>query len=326
MEQQQNSPSSNLAIQIVSIIGGLLAAICLIFFLALTDIVRSESALSIVGICSIVAAIVGNRIINQLFLDTSITAFYVAGCVALCFALARSHWNVQLICLIFILIAVLTFLFSKGVFFPFLSVLIFNVALTWLFMESVKKIETSQVVVLLMGATFLALSFFEARCVGSMPAMKRLFRPLHTGFFLSSACGLVWLSGIGYTFDKTVGILSPFIWIGIVLMLRHVMRVMEVKKTRTKVSVYAVCFVMLLPTIFAPSLSGALLLLLICFSYGYKAEMVVSLLLFMYMIVKYYYDLQLTLLAKSGILFFTGIALLIIWYFFTKHTTRHEEI
>lgn len=328
MEPQPNnsSTSSNLAVRILSVVGGLLASICLILFLVLTsEISRSGVALSVIGSSFIAAALVGNRTISQLFLDTVITAFYVTGCIALCYAMADNRWNVHLICLVFLLIAVLTFLCSKGVFFPLLSVLLFNGALTWFIMESVEKIEISQMPVLLMGAIFLILNLCEARIITAHPAMKRLIRPLHTGFFLSFSCGLVWMSGIGYTFDHWVGVLSVFLWVGIALMLRQVMKVMKVDKPKTQVGVYLVCLALLIPTIFAPSLSGALLLLLVCFAYGYKLEVGASLVLLVYTIVKYYYELHLTLLMKSGTLFFTGVVLLFVWYFFTKHTRRHEE-
>lgn len=327
MEQQKNNSSSNLAVRILSVVGGVLAAICLILFLALTsDISRSGVALSVFGICFIAAAIVANRTVSQLFLDTFITAFYVAGCIALCYAMADNHWNIHLICLVFLLIAVLTFLCSKGVFFPLLAVLLFNGAFTWLIMGRVDKIEISQMPVLLMGVVFLALNLYEARVIAVHPAMKQLIRPLHTGFFLSFSCGLVWMSGVGYTFDWSVALLSVFIWVGIALVISQVIKVMKVEKPETQVGVYVICLALLIPTVFAPSLSGALLLLLLCFGYGYKLEMGASLVLFIYTIVKYYYDLQLTLLVKSGTLFFTGVVLLLLWYFFTKHTRHHEDI
>ena len=326
MEQQLNNPSSNLAVRILSVVGGLLAALCLIGFLMLSDIARSELALLVVGICAIGASVVGNRIIHQLFLDTSITTFYVAGCVALLVGMTVGHWNTYLICIVFMLIAVLTFLFSRGVFFPTLAVLLFNTAFTGLVMNGARAIEYSQFVVLLMGSVFLLLNRFEARIVTGYSVMKRLFRALHAGFFLSFAGGVVWMSGIGYEFNNSVSILSVFVWVGMVLILRRIMKTMDVQSLRTKVWVYVVCAALLVPTVFAPYLSGALLLLLLCFGYGYKVETVASLLLLMYVIVKYYYDLQLTLLTKSGILFLTGSVLLLTYYYFTKKNHHHEEI
>lgn len=326
MEQQLNNASSGLAVRVLTIVGGLLSALLLIFFLAISDLGRSNEALTFVSVLAIVGSVVGNRMFHQLFLDTIVTAFYVTGCLVFCYVMADSKWNVHLICLVLMLIAALTFLLSKGSFFPLLAVLMFNVAATWLCVDGVERMEMIQIPILLMGSIFLALNFYEAKIVTLHPSMKRLIRPLHTGFFVCFACGLIGVSGIAYMFDKTMGILSAFIWVGIALMLRQVMQVMKVKKTEIEVGVYVVCFVLLIPTLFAPSLSGALLLLLICFGYGYKVEIGISLIVLIYTIVKYYYDLELTLLAKSGTLFFTGIVLLLVWYFFTKQTRKHEKI
>ena len=57
------------------------------------------------------------------------------------------------------------------------------------------------------------------------------------------------------------------------------MQVMKVDHPVNQVGIYILCIVICLPTVFAPYLSGSLLLILICFHYGYKAECAASLLL-----------------------------------------------
>ena len=93
-----------------------------------------------------------------------------------------------------------------------------------------------------------------------------------------------------------------------------------------QIGIYVLCIIICLPTVFAPYLSGSLLLILICFHYGYRAECAAALLLFIYAVSKYYYDLNLSLLTKSITLFFIGIACIAAWYFFTQKRTRHEKI
>ena len=93
------------------------------------------------------------------------------------------------------------------------------------------------------------------------------------------------------------------------------MQVMKVDHPVNQIGIYILCIVICLPTVFAPYLSGSLLLILICFHYGYKAECAASLLLFIYAVSKYYYDLNLSLLTKSMTLFFIGIACITAWYF-----------
>ena len=70
------------------------------------------------------------------------------------------------------------------------------------------------------------------------------------------------------------------------------MQVMKVDHPVNQIGIYILCIVICLPTVFAPYLSGSLLLILICFHYGYKAECAASLLLFIYAVSKYYYDFE----------------------------------
>ena len=104
------------------------------------------------------------------------------------------------------------------------------------------------------------------------------------------------------------------------------MQVMKVDNPVNQIGIYVLCIIICLPTVFAPYLSGSLLLILICFHYGYRAECAAALLLFIYAVSKYYYDLNLSLLTKSMTLFFIGIACITAWYFFTQKRTRHEKV
>ena len=100
---------------------------------------------------------------------------------------------------------------------------------------------------------------------------------------------------------------------------------MQVKSLIHQVCIYLLCILICLPSLHAPYLSGSILLILICFHYGYKAECAAALLLFIYAVSKYYYDLNLSLLVKSITLFFTGIIFMIAWYYFTQKRTKHEK-
>lgn len=104
------------------------------------------------------------------------------------------------------------------------------------------------------------------------------------------------------------------------------MQVMKVDNPVNQIGIYVLCIIICLPTVFAPYLSGSLLLILICFHYGYKAECAAALLLFIYAVSKYYYDLNLSLLTKSITLFFIGIACITAWYFFTQKEQDMKNI
>mgnify|MGYP000810048333 FL=1 len=150
------------------------------------------------------------------------------------------------------------------------------------------------------------------------------YTPFHSGLFVSCICLLAGLS-VNYGIPAPYWLLSIFIWIGILLIIQRIMPVMEVTNPVSQIGICILCILICLPTMFAPYLSGSLLLILICFHYGYKAECAAALLLFIYAVSKYYYDLNLSLLVKSITLFFTGIIFMIAWYYFTQKRTKHEK-
>ena len=138
-------------------------------------------------------------------------------------------------------------------------------------------------------------------------------------------CALAAYLSVNYGIPAPYWLLSIFIWIGILLIIQRIMPVMEVTNPVSQIGICILCILICLPTMFAPYLSGSLLLILICFHYGYKAECAAALLLFIYAVSKYYYDLNLSLLVKSITLFFTGIIFMIAWYYFTQKRMKHEK-
>ena len=75
-------------------------------------------------------------------------------------------------------------------------------------------------------------------------------------------------------------------------------------------------------TAFVPLGGGAALLLMLAgYIIGSRSLAVIGVLLQIYFLTMFYYDLSLGLLVKSIILFLTGLAFLAVWYF----VTRKEE-
>lgn len=174
-------------------------------------------------------------------------------------------------------------------------------------------------------AVFLFTNLYERDILtGLKENLVSKYTPFHSGLFVSCICLLAGLS-VNYGIPAPYWLLSIFIWIGILLIIQRIMPVMEVTNPVSQIGICILCILICLPTMFAPYLSGSLLLILICFHYGYKAECAAALLLFIYAVSKYYYDLNLSLLVKSITLFFTGIIFMIAWYYFTQKRTKHEK-
>src|SRR5690606_13137026 len=95
---------------------------------------------------------------------------------------------------------------------------------------------------------------------------------------------------------------------------------------RKKVLTLVLCLFTLLPTLYAPSISGALLIVLLSFLVNYRTGFAIGIIALIYFVVQYYYDLNLSLLTKSIILFSSGTVFLVFYFFFTKMTKDNEKI
>ena len=319
----------NLTIQVVSIIGGILTAIFFLGFLALARIIQSEISSLIIGTMLIITTLIISRVVIRPFLDAMNITLYIAGCVLAGFGMSA---NIHALFFILIIISILTFFLSRGFILPFLSVILFTISLFGEAVYVFSSFYPLQIAVVPILAAFLFTNVFEAKlfkCAETGNYFSK-YRPFHIGLFVSGIVSLGGLS-INYLISETNSwlvscILSVCIWIGILIMVQRIMQVMKVDHPVNQIGIYILCIVICLPTVFAPYLSGSLLLILICFHYGYKAECAASLLLFIYAVSKYYYDLNLSLLTKSMTLFFIGIACITAWYFFTQKRTRHEKV
>lgn len=314
---------SNLTIEVLSIIGGVLTAIFFLGFLALSSILRSETSCLIVGSILIITTLFVNRLLTKPFLDAMNITCYIAGCILAGYGMNR---NIDVLFIVLIGISVVTMLLSKGFILTFLSVISFYMALFGEITNLFSSLNPLNVAAVPIIAIFLFVNLSETKILSYTNGDLSKYKPIHSGLFVSCVLSLGGLSVNYLTKSTNDWIISVFMLVGILLMVYKIVQVMQVKSRVHQACIYLLCILICFPSLHAPYLSGSILLILICFQYGYKAESAVALLLFIYSISKYYYDLDITLLTKSITLFFTGIALLIAWYIFTQKKTRHEKI
>ena len=86
---------SNLTIEVLSIIGGVLTAIFFLGFLALSSILRSETSCLIVGSILIITTLFVNRLLTKPFLDAMNITCYIAGCILAGYGMNR---NMDVLC------------------------------------------------------------------------------------------------------------------------------------------------------------------------------------------------------------------------------------
>jgi hypothetical protein len=281
----------------------------------------------IFGIIFMFCAVVGNKLANNIIWDTAFIALYVVGGSLLGVGLSKflDNQNTMLCC--FLIIAALTICFSRSFMLVFFATLLFNGCLAG-FVAMNDAFDWVQLPILWMGTVLTLLTLYEAKIISYHRVLNQLFTPLQSGFFVSYIIGLVILAQ-NHRFDlkfNYLWILSLCIGAGTLLLVSKIIQSQVIRHPQYIVAIYASALLFFIPTIYAPYVSGAIFALLLAYFYGYRTEIALSVIALVYFVSQYYYDLQLTLLQKSGILFFSGVLLLGVWVFFNKQIQSNEKL
>ncbi len=317
---------ASLAIKILSIFGGFVATIAFLGFLLIAGLYESEFGLLLVGIGFIISAIWLNKVYNKLIIDTFSITSYAIGFVLLAFALHQLNVYETIINLLIISIAIGALFITQNYMLSFISVLIISGSLlNIIFSNNVHNLIHLYIVVY----TFLLTYFYlkEAKLIALNSKLCKLYNPIRIGLVFSLLFGFI---AIGkkqlIPIDENYNwITSIIIGCALLFIINSILKIIEVKALKSKIILYALSSLFLISTVFAPAISGAILIILISFLVNYKTGFVIGIVSFIYFISQYYYDLNFTLLTKSILLFSSGIIFLL-FYVFTSKTTTNEKV
>jgi len=326
--ERHHAAYSNVIIKILSIIGGVLATAALIGFLFLAGLYESESSILVTGLIFVISSIFASRFIDHVFLDTTVITFYITGILLTCFGMESLQSTLSTTLLLIACLSIVGVFASRGFMMAFTSVIAFNTTLVVLVMEYAQAI--SVLPTMIMGVILFLITNMESKFITQNKTLNRLFLPLQAGYFISFLCSISWLifsNELGATmFVRNQFALSLCIDISILLIITKIIRDVNLNSNKHIVLVYISTIAILACVFFAPYISGAFFLLLLAYYYGYKAEVVISFVALLLFVIKFYYDLQLTLLVKSGLLFAPGILMIGLWFYLTKQMKNNEEI
>ncbi|WP_162428397.1 DUF4401 domain-containing protein [Pontibacter pudoricolor] len=316
---------TNLPVKLLTIFGGFLATLFFMGFLFTTGLYNSDVAMLVFGVAFIVASEVLNRLRDDLLLSSVSVSLNITG--YLLFGIGVSELsNDTTLALTLATIAAAFILVSEGTVLVFLSVLVLNGSL----MSLPYILRISDLIHVYVGliATLLTyLSLHEAKLISQSIKLNKRYGPVRMGLVFSLVGVLILLSHQEFDADSV-----NHLWIATILLagallfvLRRIMQETGVTDVKTQTIVYACVCVMLAPTIATPSISGALLIVLSSCYIGHRVSFIVGLLALGYFIILYYYNLHLTLLAKSGILVLTGCLFLGGLYFLNRYISNHAK-
>jgi hypothetical protein len=318
---------SSLTIKILSIFGGLLATLAFLGFLAIAGLYNSEFGLLIFGIGFIISSIWLNKVYDQLIIDTFSISTYIIGVALLALGLSKMNIDENIIAILISVIALGSLMITQNFILSFISVLSVSGSFLFLIISN----NSYDLIHLYVAVNTLILTFLflnEAKIVSSNKTFSQLFDPVRIGIVVSLLFGLI---SVGKR--NLIPISQNFIWLSSVVLILvtmylvyKIINIVEINAAKNKIAIYALSGLILIATIFSPSISGAIVIILLCFLVNYKTGLAIGIISIIYFISQYYYDLNLTLLSKSIILFVSGIIFLIFYLFIDKNISSNEKI
>lgn len=322
----QNEKSS-IAIKILSVIGGFLATKAFLGFLLIAGLYDSEAGLVITGLIFIGAAVYLNVVYKKLIIDTLCVSAFVIGLCLMAFGFAELEVGDNAICVTFMIISLFAIGITKNYILSFLSILTINGCFIYLIIDNdLYSLIHVYDAILLVLLTYVYLR--EAKLLADKRLPSILYNPIRIGLMISLISGLVFVGQRGI-FDFGIKHIwaSSIITIPLTIyVIAIIAKTIGITKAKSLYFIYSFSILFLIPTAMSPAISGALLIILLSFLVNYKTGLVIGIISFIYFISQYYYDLNLTLLTKSIILFVSGIVLLLFYVFTHKKLGQNEEV
>ncbi|MEW2920615.1 DUF4401 domain-containing protein [Muricauda sp. ANG21] len=325
--EKRNGGKSNFIIKILSVFGGILASIAFLGFLFILGLYESEVAMLMVGIGLIVVSFFLTKKFDALIMDTIGISLFILGMVLFIAGLFIFEVNENIITILVMTIGFGSLFVVHNPILSFFAFLIISGGLlTLIISNDMYSLIHPYIILHAFALTYVFLN--EASLLTSDLKLVNLFDPLRTALVFSLSLGLsatvkndlLFLSKSHFWISSFVLIL---IFIYVVTLL---LKTLNVEAKKTKLWVYLFSVLTLMPTLFAPAIPGALLMVLLSFKVNYKTGLSIGILSLVYFVIQYYYDLNYTLLTKSIILFSSGLVFLLFYVFLTKNLKSNEKV
>jgi uncharacterized membrane protein len=315
---------TGIGIKVLSVLGGLLGSLFFLgfVFMAVKD---AETIMAVFGLLTIIAAIWVEKTQRNTVLDAACVGAYLAGFAMLGIGVDKLFDSDNITTLILLATAIFTVFFNPGFMVGFFSVVIINTCF-FAFININDAYQLMHLLTAVIAGAYVFVNMYEAPMLASSAAVNKQYKALCDGLLVSLLIVLIYLSARKsweqYFTNEWV---SSVIIIALITVVLNRVTAFVNTVIRTRIMVYILGLLILAPLIFAPAICGAILILLISFHTGHYRAQAIGIIALVYFVGQYYYDLNFTLLAKSGMMFGTGLLFLIAWFILKKQLKRYEE-
>jgi len=324
---QKSREKQSLAIKVLSIFGGILASLAFLGFLMMTGLYDSKVGLTLFGFVFIAGVLLTSKAYDKIIIDTFNVSFFIIGLTMIGFGLEKLRMSDESLSIIFFFIALISLSIVRNYILSFIAVLLAGGSILALIISS----NSDNLVNAYVASMAILMSYFilnEAKLIVQSKTTSKLYEPVRIGLVFSFLFGLIILGK-----RDLLPLSKDFIWLSgtvvvciIVYTLANVVEVLHIHERKQKLYVYVISILVLIPTLLAPAVSGALLILLLCFLVNYKTGFAIGVISLIYFIGQYYYDLHFTLLTKSILLFSSGMLFVVLYLLLHRKLTNDEKI
>ncbi|MFK5890740.1 MAG: DUF4401 domain-containing protein [Flavobacteriaceae bacterium] len=323
--QKNSENKSGLAIKILSILGSFLAMLAFGGFLYAAGLSNSKYGLLLFGLVFIIVAVLMNKENEKLIVDTLSASLYIIGFALLSTGLSVFKLDDNIISLVFIVTAFLALYITQNYILSFISIIISGGSLLSLILIN-ENYNTIHIYILFYALSLVFVFLNEPKIIIYNKKLGRLYNPLRIGVLFSFLVGLIFIGK-----RNLIPISQIYMWVSsivmfsaVIYMVYKILDVLKINSLKNKMLIYTLCIFILLPTLYAPAISGAILILLMSFYVNYKTGLVIGVIALIYFVSQYYYDLNFTLLTKSILLFSSGLLFLIFYLILSKNTLNEK--
>lgn len=307
-------------VKVLSIFGGISTMGFVLFLYVLLNLHKSELTTAICGFVFVGSSILLSRYKLSLVFNSFGVTLFLSGLLWIILGLQMLNISDEAVFSILGLLGLVAWFFAGSYLMKTLAFISIGGALI-AFNYTAFKIHLHVLIYTYASLVFVAF-FFESYFLRPSSKLNPLFYSFRSGSLFVLVYLLILLSlninhfGVEYKWISSI----PF-----VLILVYLTYKLSIKLAlKSAIYPYVITGVICTAAFMAPYVLGGLTVLLLAFYVNYKTGLFLGIASVLYFVSRYYYELDLTLLEKSGVMFVTGIFFILI-YFITKKQWNYEH-
>lgn len=307
---QETKQIKNLPVKIISMLGGGLGALLFTGFLLGIGMWESAVGMLVLGILFLAGAILLVQHANNTFFSSGAIAFLIIGLILFSIGTDRLLDSIAIVCIALLLLSTILYFTSRHSTVLFLLTLVFSGSLLGLVLQTEVPM-LMHLYVALLAVALLVWCLAEIPLISKSIRINHTYRPLRMGLVVAFALFMLLLAWQGLFEIK-----MPFPWAsGLILLFAMLaftyLNLQRLRIGEEKRAYWYTCMPLLvLPLIGSPAVVGSFLLILLAFHLRHLPSLLVGIAAFCFTLFMFYYDLQLTLMEKSGMLLLSAA-----WFF-----------